>query len=108
MTKAQGAADQVAGADQPKITRQSFVQVPIPLLEACDDHKSTLFIYAWLWHYAGQDDQALPTINLLAVQCRMHPDNVRRGLRWLVENGWISRVDGPGKHHSFTLNKGKP
>ena len=101
MTDAIGAADQVAGSVQSRITRPRFAQVPIALLEACADRKGTLFVYAWLWHYAGQDDQAFPSITRLALECRMKPEDVRSSLRWLVENGWISRVDRPGQTALF-------
>jgi len=101
MTEAIDAADQVAGSAQPRITRARFAQVPIALLEACADRKGTLFVYGWLWHYAGLDDQAFPSINRLALECRMKAEDVRSSLRWLVENGWISRVDRPGQTALF-------
>jgi hypothetical protein len=101
MTDAIGAADQVAGLAQARITRPRFAQVPIALLEACAERKGTLFVYAWLWHYAGQDDQAFPSITRLALECRMKVDDVRSSLRWLVENGWISRVDRAGQTALF-------
>ena len=101
MTDAIGAADQVAGSVQSRITRPRFAQVPIALLEACADRKGTLFVYSWLWHYAGLDDQAFPSITRLALECRMKPEDVRSSLRWLVENDWISRVDRPGQTALF-------
>ncbi|NDC35413.1 MAG: helix-turn-helix domain-containing protein [Synechococcaceae bacterium WB9_2_112] len=101
MTDAIEAADQVAGLAQSRITRPRFAQVPIALLEACADRKGTLFVYGWLWHYAGLDDQAFPSITRLALECRMKPEDVRSSLRWLVENGWISRVDRPGQTALF-------
>ena len=101
MTDAIGAADQVAGSVQSRITRPRFAQVPIALLEACADRKGTLFVYSWLWHYAGLDDQAFPSITRLALECRMKVDDVRSSLRWLVENGWISRVDRAGQTALF-------
>ena len=101
MTEAIEAADQVAGSVQTRITRPRFAQVPIALLEACADRKGTLFVYSWLWHYAGLDDQAFPSITRLALECRMKVDDVRSSLRWLVENGWISRVDRAGQTTLF-------
>lgn len=101
MTEAIEAADQVAGSVQARITRPRFAQVPIALLEACADRKGTLFVYSWLWHYAGLDDQAFPSITRLALECRMKVDDVRSSLRWLVENGWISRVDRAGQTTLF-------
>ena len=101
MTEAIEAADQVAGSAQSRITRPRFAQVPITLLEACADRKGSLFIYAWLWHYAGQDDQAFPSVNRLALECRMKPEDVRASLRWLAENDWITRVDRQGQTTLF-------
>jgi len=101
MAQAQNAAELAANSTQPRITRPRFAQVPIALLEACADRKGTLFVYAWLWHYAGQDDQAFPSITRLALECRMKSENVRSSLRWLVENGWISRVDRVGQTTLF-------
>lgn len=80
-----------------KITRTQFSMVPIELAEACADHKGWLFVYIWLWHYAGRDDQAFPSVERLAVECRMKPADVRRALAWLYEAGWINRIDRPGR-----------
>lgn len=101
MAKAADTAELAANLTQLRITRPRFAQVPIALLEACADRKGTLFVYAWLWHYAGQDDQAFPSINRLALECRMKAEDVRSSLRWLVENGWISRVDRVGQTALF-------
>ena len=101
MAQAQDAAELAASLTQPRITRPRFAQVPIALLEACADRKGTLFVYAWLWHYAGQDDQAFPSISRLALECRMKAEDIRSSLRWLVENGWISRVDRVGQTALF-------
>ena len=101
MAQAPDAAELAANSKQGRITRPRFAQVPITLLEACADRKGSLFVYAWLWHYAGQDDQAFPSINRLALECRMKPEDVRASLRWLVENGWITRVDRQGQTTLF-------
>ena len=101
MNEAVEAAEKAAGLAQPRITRPRFAQVPIALLEACADRKGTLFVYSWLWHYAGLDDQAFPSITRLALECRMKVNDVRSSLRWLVENGWISRVDRAGQTALF-------
>jgi len=101
MAQAPDTAEQAANSTQARITRPRFAQVPIALLEACADRKGTLFVYSWLWHYAGQDDQAFPSIARLAMECRMKDDHVRSSLRWLVEKGWISRVDRVGQTALF-------
>lgn len=80
-----------------KITRTQFSMVPIELAEACADHKGWLFVYIWLWHYAGRDDQAFPSVQRLALECRMKQADVRRALAWLHETGWINRIDRPGR-----------
>jgi len=73
------------------------VQIPIELLEACADKKGTTHVYGWLWHYAGRDDHAFPSVDRLALECRMKPDHVRASLRWLSAEGWIERIDRLGQ-----------
>lgn len=80
-----------------QITRTRFSMVPIELAEACADHKGWLFVYIWLWHYAGRDDQAFPSVQRLALECRMEDREVRRALAWLSEAGWVQRIDRPGR-----------
>lgn len=79
------------------ITRTLFASIPIPLLVAAAKSKGTIIVFLWLWHYAGRDDRAFPAVDRLAEDCQMHPDGVRRSLRWLTENQWVVRVDRPGK-----------
>jgi len=71
--------------------------VPIELVEACADHKSWLFVYIWLWHYAGKDNADFPSMERLAAECHMASRDVRRALSWLVKHGWIKRVERPGR-----------
>ncbi len=85
-----------AAANGSQITRPRFAMVPIRLLESCSDRKGTIFVYGWLWDYAGQADQAFPSVDRLAGQCRMKPDDVRSALRWLTDEGWIERIERPG------------
>ena len=80
-----------------QITRTRFSMVPIELAEACADHKGWLFVYIWLWHYAGRDDQAFPSVKRLALECRMDYKEVRRALAWLSDGGWVQRIDRPGR-----------
>lgn len=86
-----------------RLTRTAFVQIPVPLLEHCAarGRKGVLFVYGWLWHYAGKDDNAFPSIQRLALECRMKPDDVRQALRCLVEQGWVHRVDRAGRTTLF-------
>jgi hypothetical protein len=86
-----------------EITRTQFAQAPIELIESCTDRqrKGWLFVYLWLWHYAGKDDQAFPSVARLALECRMNTEDTRRALAWLTTEGWIERVDRPGRTSLF-------
>lgn len=70
--------------------------VALDLAERCADQKGTLFVYIWLWHYAGKDDAAWPSIDRLALECHMSPRDVRKALKWLHQSGWITRQERPG------------
>lgn len=83
------------------ISRTRFSMVPIELAEACADRKSWLFVYIWLWHYAGKDDQAFPSVERLAAECHMASRDVRRALTWLTRAGWIKRIERPGRTSLF-------
>jgi hypothetical protein len=86
-----------------QITRPIFAQVPIALLEQSAERsrRGALFVYCWLWHYAGRNDQAFPSIQRLAAECHMKPDDVRKALKWLTEEGWITRTDRAGSTSLF-------
>lgn len=84
-----------------RLTRTRYAQVPIDVLEKYGDKKGTIVVYCWLWHYAGRDDQAFPSVDRLAAECRMKPDDVRVCLKSLTGDGWISRVDRPGQTTLF-------
>lgn len=89
------------------ITRTRFSMVPIELAEACADRKGCLFVYVWLWHYAGKDDQAFPSVDRLAVECHMASRDVRQSLTWLAQNGWIQRIERPGRTTLFHVRTEK-
>lgn len=78
------------------LRRAAFVQIPLDLLIACAERKGIAFVYGWLWHHAGQHDNAFPSIDTLARECRMKADDVRQALRYLVEQGWVQRQERPG------------
>lgn len=84
--------------------------VPIALLEACAarEAKGRVFLYAWLWHYAGERDTAFPSIPRLALECRMKKDDIRSGLAWLAAEGWIQRIDRPGHTTLFHVRTERP
>jgi len=87
----------------PVVTRESFSVAPVKLLEQCKSRKGTLFVYLWLWHYAGTSDEAWPSVTTQAEECRMTVEDVREARRWLVENGWITRIERPGKSTIFKV-----
>lgn len=90
-----------------EVTRTRFAQAPIELLQLCSEHKGRLFVYLWLWHYAGASDSAWPSMDRLATDCRMKRDAVRLALKWLTEHGWIEREDRPGSTTVFHIPGGR-
>jgi hypothetical protein len=92
-----------------QITRTAFAQVPIQLLEQCSDRslRGCLFVYLWLWHYAGIQDQAFPSVPRLAAECHMNLEDTRKALRWLTVQGWIRRIDRPGQTTLFHIRTEK-
>lgn len=90
------------------LTRARFAQAPIALLEACAERKGFLFVYLWLWHYAGRDDAAWPSVERLAAECHMAVRDVRLALRWLVDEGWVRREERPGKTTVFHVRLENP
>jgi DNA-binding transcriptional regulator YhcF (GntR family) len=64
--------------------------VPVELLNTCVRRKGVLFVYVILQTFEA------PSISILAVMCGMSPEDVRRSLRWLEEEGWIQQVERPG------------
>jgi hypothetical protein len=67
------------------------------LVQACGSKKGYLFVFAWLWHYAGKDDEAFPSVDRLAKDCQMKAEDVRQALRWMVQEEFVTRIDRPGK-----------
>jgi len=92
-----------------QITRTAFAQVPIQLLEQCSDRslRGCLFVYLWLWHYAGIQDQAFPSVPRLAAECHMNLEDTRKALKWLTAQGWIKRIDRPGQTALFHVRTEK-
>jgi len=87
--------------DQSTLKRTDFVIIPKQLLRDCKDRKGTLFVYAWLWDYAGTRDNAFPAVETQAFECRMKEEAVREARRWLETEGWITREDRPGYTTNF-------
>lgn len=92
------------------IRRAQFAQVDISLLEQCIDEqrKGSLFVYLWLWHYAGRADTAFPSVARLAVECRMNQRDVRDALQWLTSNGWIRAQVRPGQTTVYHVRTERP
>lgn len=93
-----------------EITRTRFSMVPIELVEACAERqrKGWLFVYLWLWHYAGKDDQAFPSVSRLALECHMNLEDTRAALAWLTKQGWIKRVSRPGRTCLYHIRTERP
>jgi len=91
-----------------RLTRRPFVMLSLDLVEQCAERKGTLFVYAWLWHYAGRDDAAWPSLDRLALECRMKRDDVRQALKWLTTEGWVTREDRPGATSIFHVRTENP
>lgn len=99
---------EASSAAPARLTRTRYAQVPIEVLEKYGDKKGVIIVYCWLWHYAGRDDQAFPSVDRLAAECRMKPDDVRACLKSLAGDGWISRVDRPGQTTLFHVRSERP
>ncbi len=82
-----------------ELHRPLFAQVPLELLSSCAEigRRRLVFVYAWLWFYAGRADSAFPSVPRLSLECGMKERDVRTALQTLLAEGWIIRVGvGPG------------
>ena len=82
-----------------ELHRPLFAQVPLELLSSCAEigRRRLVFVYAWLWFYAGRADTAFPSVPRLSLECGMKQRDVRTALQTLLAEGWIIRVGkGPG------------
>jgi len=71
--------------------------VPLDLLNTCTRRKGALFVYVILQTFEA------PSISILAVMCGMSPEDIRRSLQWLEDEGWIQRVVRPGSSSLFRV-----
>jgi hypothetical protein len=83
-------------SDQSTLRRTDFVIFPKQLLRDTKDRKGTLFVYAWLWDYAGSGDNACPAVETQSLECGMKEEAVREARRWLEAEGWVTREKRPG------------
>ena len=76
-----------------ELHRSLFAQIPLDLLSSCAEigRRRLVFVYAWLWFYAGQADNAFPSVPRLALECGMKERDIRTALSTLVQEGWIIR-----------------
>lgn len=76
-----------------ELHRTLFSQIPLDLLSTCRDRKRRRLVpvYLWLFFYAGQLDDAFPSISRLALECGMKDDDVRASISTLLQEGWIAR-----------------
>lgn len=86
-----------------RLTRTRFAIAPMDLLAQCKKRKGTVFVYLWLWDYAGNTDQAWPSLQRQADECGMKVDDVREARKWLCDNGWIQRRDRAGDTPLFRV-----
>jgi DNA-binding transcriptional regulator YhcF (GntR family) len=82
---------------QPRPFRTKVGTVPVELLNTCVRRKGVLFVYVILQTFEA------PSICTLAVMCGMSPEDVRRSLRWLEEEGWIQQIQRPGSTSQFRV-----
>ena len=80
-----------------ELHRPLFAQIPLELLSSCAEigRRRLVFVYAWLWFYAGQADNAFPSVPRLALECGMKDRDIRAAVSTLLAEGWIVR-DGTG------------
>jgi hypothetical protein len=95
-------------SELPVITREQFAIAPVELMKQCKKRKGTLFVYLWLWHYAGRNDLAWPSVDRQAEECGMDVDDIREARKWLVANGWITRIERPGRSTIFKVRSERP
>lgn len=77
-----------------ELHRQLFTQIPLELLSSCAviGRRRLIFVYAWLWFYAGRSDNAFPSVPRLALECGMKERDIRTALQTLQAEGWIVRA----------------
>jgi hypothetical protein len=89
-----------------ELHRPLFAQIPLELLSSCAERKRRrlVFVYAWLFFYAGRADNAFPSIPRLALETGMKEDDVRASISTLLGEGWITRTgSGPNGTNSYRV-----
>lgn len=77
-----------------ELHRPLFAQIPLELLSSCAEigRRRLVFVYAWLWFYAGQGDVAFPSVPRLALECGMKDRDIRAAIATLLEERWIVKA----------------
>lgn len=77
-----------------ELHRPLFTQIPLELLSSCAEigRRRLIFVYGWLWFYAGRNDNAFPSVPRLALECGMKERDIRTALSTLSAEGWIVRT----------------
>ena len=110
--QAQGVDETTPAPDMPQrdfsgeLHRPLFAQIPLELLSSCAERKRRrlVFVYAWLFFYAGRSDNAFPSIPRLALETGMKEDDVRASISTLLSEGWITRTgSGPNGTNSYRV-----
>jgi len=110
--QAQGVDEITPSPDMPprdfsgELHRPLFAQIPLDLLSSCAERKRRrlVFVYAWLFFYAGHGDNAFPSIPRLSLECGMKEDDVRASISTLLSEGWISKVgSGPNGTNRYRV-----
>jgi len=77
-----------------ELHRPLFTQIPIELFNSCAERgrRRLVFVYGWLWFYAGRADTAFPSVPRLALECGMKERDIRSALSTLLAEGWIIKT----------------
>lgn len=77
-----------------ELHRSLFAQIPLELLSSCAEigRRRLVFVYAWLWFYAGQNDNAFPSVSRLGLECGMKDRDIRTAISTLLAEGWIVKT----------------
>ena len=93
-----------------ELHRDLFTQVPLDLLSSCAEigRRRLIFVYGWVWFYAGQLDDAFPSVPRLALQCGMKERDIRTALSTLLREGWIIKTGtGPNGTNRYRVRMAK-
>lgn len=89
-----------------ELHRPLFAQIPLDLLSSCAQigRRRLVFVYAWLWFYAGQADDGFPSVPRLALECGMKERDIRTALSTLLSEGWIIKSGtGPNGTNRYRI-----